>query len=77
MKTLNFLPVRKESICLMRLVESSTSNSDNLYSKPECHVVSIYKNTRTAAVDLLLLKFRVTDPPASYIEVSYCDLLES
>jgi hypothetical protein len=61
----------------MSLVEKS--NSDNLYSKPECHVVSkafqISKNT--APVDILFFKFRWRDPPASYIEVSYCDLLWS
>jgi hypothetical protein len=37
-------------------------NSGNLYSKPRCHVVSnafsISKNT--AAIDMLLLKFKVT-----------------
>jgi hypothetical protein len=37
-KTLNFLSASKEAICLMRLVENS--NSDNLYHRPECHVVS-------------------------------------
>jgi hypothetical protein len=57
-KTLNFLSVRKETISLMRLVENY--NSDNLCSRPECHVLSeafsISKNT--AAVDIFLLKFR-------------------
>jgi hypothetical protein len=45
---------------LIKLVENS--NLDNLYSNAECHVVSkafsISKNT--AAVDMLLLKLRVT-----------------
>jgi hypothetical protein len=36
---------------------------------------SMFKNTET--VNKLLLKFRATDPPTSYVEVSYCDLLES
>jgi hypothetical protein len=44
----------------MRLLENSKSS--NLYSRPECHVVSkafpISKNT--AGVDVLLLKFRFT-----------------
>jgi hypothetical protein len=56
---LNFQLVRKEVISLMRLVEKA--NSDNLWSRPECHVLwkafSVYRNT--AAVDMLLLKFRV------------------
>jgi hypothetical protein len=30
--------MRKEAISVMRLVENS--NSDNLYRRPECHVVS-------------------------------------
>jgi hypothetical protein len=50
---------RKEAISLMSLAKNS--NSENLYSKPECHVVlkafSISKNT--AAINILLLKFRV------------------
>jgi hypothetical protein len=45
---------------LIKLVENS--NSDNIYSKPECHMgskaFSMSKNT--AAVDILLLKLRVT-----------------
>jgi hypothetical protein len=54
-RTLNFLAVRKEAISLMRFVKNS--DSYNLYSRPECHVVSISKNTE--AIDILLLKFRV------------------
>jgi hypothetical protein len=76
-KTLNFLSVRKETICLMTLVENS--NSDSSFSRPECHVVSeaflIFRNT--AGVDRLLLKLEWRDPPASHTEVSYSDLLES
>jgi hypothetical protein len=45
---------------LIRLIENFIS--DNLYSKPRCHVISkafsITKNT--AAVDKLLLKIKVT-----------------
>jgi hypothetical protein len=37
-KTLNFLSVRREAISLLRLVKNC--DSDNLYSRPECHVVS-------------------------------------
>jgi hypothetical protein len=58
--TSNFLSLRKKAISLTRLVENS--HSDNLCSRPQCHVVSkafsISKNT--AAVDILLLKFGVT-----------------
>jgi hypothetical protein len=50
---------KNKPINLIRLIENS--NSDNLYSKPRCRVVSkaysIYKNTAT--VDILLLKFKV------------------
>jgi hypothetical protein len=56
-KTLNFLSVRKEAISLMKIVE----NSDNWYSRPQrrvSKVFSIFKNT--TAIDILLLKFRVT-----------------
>jgi hypothetical protein len=59
-ETFNFLLVKKEAINLMRLIENC--NSDSLYSRPHCHVMSkafsISKNT--AAVDILLLKFRET-----------------
>jgi hypothetical protein len=59
-ETLNFVCERKEPISLIKLVENS--NLDNFYSKPECHVVSkassMSKNI--AAIDILLLKFRVT-----------------
>jgi hypothetical protein len=58
-ETLNFLFVRYESISFAKF--AGNHNFDILYSKPECHVVSkafsISKNT--AAVDILLLKFRV------------------
>jgi hypothetical protein len=58
--TLNFLCDRKEVISLINFTENSILA--NLYSKPVCHVVSkafsISKNT--AAVDILLLKLRVT-----------------
>jgi hypothetical protein len=37
-ETLNFRCERKNPINLIKLVENS--NFDNLYSKPECHVVS-------------------------------------
>jgi hypothetical protein len=56
---MNFLWER-ELIRLIKLIENY--NVDNLYSKPRCHVVSqvfsISKNT--AALDMLLLKFKVT-----------------
>jgi hypothetical protein len=59
-ETLNLLCERREPISLIKLVENS--NLDNLYSKPECHVVSeafsMFKNT--ADVDILLLKLKVT-----------------
>jgi hypothetical protein len=44
---------------LIKLVENS--NSDNLYSKPECHVVSkaFSMSENTEVVDILLLKLRV------------------
>jgi hypothetical protein len=58
-ETLNFHSERKEPIRWITLVENS--NFDNLYSRPECHVVSkafsMCKNT--TAVDILLLKLRV------------------
>jgi hypothetical protein len=61
-ETLKVLYERKEPISLIKLVENS--NLDNLYSKPECHVISkvlsIIKNT--ADIDILLLKLRVTAP---------------
>jgi hypothetical protein len=53
---------RHNRISLIKLVENS--NLDNLYIKAGCHVVSkafsISKNT--TAVDILLLKLRVTWP---------------
>jgi hypothetical protein len=59
-KALNFLCEIKEPRSLDKLVENS--KFDKFYSKPECHVVpkdfSMSKNT--AAVDILLLKLRVT-----------------
>jgi hypothetical protein len=58
-ETLNFRCKRKKVMSLNILVEKF--NFDNLQSKPGCDVVlkasSISKNT--AAVDILLLKFRV------------------
>jgi hypothetical protein len=64
-KTFHFLPrqnfpwERKELISSIRLIVNV--NSNNLYSKPKCHIVwkvfSVSKNT--AAVDMLL-KFKVT-----------------
>jgi hypothetical protein len=58
--TMNLHCERKELMSLIKLVENS--NLDNLYTKPRCHVVSkafsMFKNT--AAVDILLLKLRVT-----------------
>jgi hypothetical protein len=58
--TLNFLLVKKEAINLMRLIENCSP--DNLYSRPGCHVASnaFYMSKNTAAVDILLLKFRET-----------------
>jgi hypothetical protein len=53
-KILNFLPVRKEAISLMRLAKNY--NCDNLRSRSECRVVSkafsISKNT--AAIDIIV-----------------------
>jgi uncharacterized Zn-finger protein len=59
-KTSHFLSVRKEAITLIRLVENS--DYDDLYSSPQCHVVSkaFSMSKNTAAIDILLLKFRVT-----------------
>jgi hypothetical protein len=59
-ETLNFLLVKEEAISLTRLVENY--NSDSLYSRPWCHVVSkaFTMSKNIAAVDILLLKFRVT-----------------
>jgi hypothetical protein len=51
--------VGKEATTTMRLVENS--NSDYLYYRPECHVVlkALSISTNTAAVEIMLLKFRV------------------
>jgi hypothetical protein len=51
---------RKALMSLIKLVENS--NLNNLYSKPECHVVSeAFSMTKsTATIDILLLKLRVT-----------------
>jgi hypothetical protein len=59
-ETLNFLLVKKEVISLTRLVKNC--NSDSIYSRPGCHVVSkaFSMSKNTAAVDLLLLKVRET-----------------
>jgi hypothetical protein len=58
-ETLNFLWENIALICFIRLIEKLYSYS--LYSKQTCHVLwnafSISKNT--AAVDILLLKFKV------------------
>jgi len=59
-ETLDFLLDRYELMSLIKLV--GNCNFDSSYSKSRCHVVSkafliISKNT--AAVDILLLKFRV------------------
>jgi hypothetical protein len=58
-ETLNFLWERKELISLIRLIENV--NLDNLYSKPKCQVVAnaFLISENTAAVDMLLLKFKV------------------
>jgi hypothetical protein len=50
----------KEPISLNKLVENA--NLDNLYSKPECRVISkaFSMSKNTAAVDILLLELRVT-----------------
>jgi hypothetical protein len=51
-ETLNFLCEKKEPISFIKLVENS--NLDNLYSKPECHVLSnaFSMSKNTAAVDI-------------------------
>jgi hypothetical protein len=68
--------VGKEGVNKFKLDEKW--NSDSLYSKPGCYVVSnafsISKNS--AAVDILLLKFKVTWS-VSCIEASCCDVHES
>jgi hypothetical protein len=58
--TLNFHCERKELINLIKHAENF--KLDNLYSKPGCHVVSkVFSiSNNTAAVDILMLKFRVT-----------------
>jgi hypothetical protein len=55
-----FSSERKDLISCINLVENS--NFDNLYSRPECHVVSkaFLMSKNTAAVDILLLKLRIT-----------------
>jgi hypothetical protein len=59
-RNLNVVSERNELISLIRLLENL--NYNNLFSKPNCHVVpkafSISKNIE--AVDMLLLKFKVT-----------------
>jgi hypothetical protein len=58
-KTPNFLWERIELIGLIKLIDNF--NFDNLYNKPECHVVSraflTFKNT--TAVIRLLFKFKI------------------
>jgi hypothetical protein len=58
--TLNFLLEINELINLFKMDEKC--NLESLYSKPGCHVVAnaFSKCKRTAAVDILLLKFKVT-----------------
>jgi hypothetical protein len=58
--TLNCLLVKKEAISLMRFI--GNCNSDSLYSRPGCHIVSksFSMPMNTAAIDILLLKFRET-----------------
>jgi hypothetical protein len=74
-KILNSLPARK-AISLMKLVENY--NSEHLYSRPECHGVSEASSTSniTVAVDMLLLKFRMTwseNPLICWSVVLWCD----
>jgi hypothetical protein len=72
-KTLHFVHEKRNNL----LNNVKNSNSDNLYSRPECHVgskdFSISKNI--AAVGIYCWNLGC-DPPASYTEVSYCELLE-
>jgi hypothetical protein len=58
--TLNYLWERNEFISLIKVGE--ICNSDNLYSKPGCHVVSYAFSIpkKTVAVNMSLLKFKVT-----------------
>jgi hypothetical protein len=65
-ETLNFLRERKELISLSKLVKNF--NSEFLYSKPRFHVLSnaISMSKNTAAVDMLLLKSKVTWSWLSY-----------
>jgi hypothetical protein len=58
--TPNFLCEKNDPISLIKLVENC--NLDNLQSKPCCHVMSkaFSMSKNTAAVDILLLKRRVT-----------------
>jgi hypothetical protein len=57
---LNYLLFKKEAISLIRLIKNCIF--DSLCSRPECHVVSkaFSMSKDTAAVDILLLKFRET-----------------
>jgi len=74
--TLNFLLERNEPVSLIKVDEKC--NFDSLCNKPgfqvESKAFSISKNT--AAVDMLLLKFKVTWS-VSCIEASCCGALES
>jgi hypothetical protein len=58
--TLNFLLEMNELIKLIKMGEKCTLKS--LYSKQGCHVISkVFSiSKKTAAVDILLLKFKVT-----------------
>jgi hypothetical protein len=59
---------------LINMVKNS--NLHNLHSKPECHVVSkafsMFKNT--VAIDILLLKLRVTGSVRLIHAVLCCDM---
>jgi hypothetical protein len=59
---------------LIKLFENS--NLDNIYSKPECHVLSnaFSMSNNTEAIVIFLLHLRVTGPLNSYIAVSWCDV---
>jgi hypothetical protein len=60
----------------MKYVE--ISNFDHSHIRPECHVLSkAFSISMNTAADIFLLEFRVTRSPASYIKMSYCDLLET
>jgi hypothetical protein len=76
-KALNFLSVRKEAISLMRLAKILILT---IYivgqSAMLCRKLSWYPTTQQLST-YYCWNFGWRDPPASYTEVSYCDLLES